>query len=590
MKFSALSVRARLTMGFGVVCALMLVIGGLGLFSMAKIDAGLMSVVEDRVPKMNAAHVILAETNVIAIALRNMMLSEEGADRKKQVEVIDTAQEQVEKQVEFLDRLTILPKGKELLDDVKAHRAKYIAGQKELIALIMENKPDEAKTYLNSQLRPVLGTYKAAIDALSALQVEVMTVTAQDAKQTYNQARNLLIGLGILALAMASGIGALITQSLLKELGGEPSKAAALARAVAESDFSQTIVVKAGDVTSLMASLSTMQSNLAKVVATVRQGSEGVATASAQIAQGNNDLSARTEQQASALEETAASMEQLSSIVKQNADSARQANQLAMSASSVAVQGGVVVNQVVETMKGINDASMKIADIISVIDGIAFQTNILALNAAVEAARAGEQGRGFAVVASEVRSLASRSAEAAKEIKTLIGASVDRVAQGTALVDNAGTTMNEVVISIKRVTDLMGEISAASNEQSLGVSQIGEAVTQMDQVTQQNAALVEEMAAAATSLKMQAQDLVEVVAVFNLGSHDGSPKRPSQSAPAASQRTVAQAPIAQRLASKTAPKPAVTRPALSKPATATFTPKVASQTIPAGSDDAWETF
>ena len=590
MKFSALSVRARLTMGFGVVCALMLVIGGLGLFSMAKIDAGLMSVVEDRVPKMNAAHVILAETNVIAIALRNMMLSEEGADRKKQVEVIDTAQEQVEKQVEFLDRLTILPKGKELLDDVKAHRAKYIAGQKELIALIMENKPDEAKTYLNSQLRPVLGAYKAAIDALSALQVEVMTVTAQDAKQTYNQARNLLIGLGILALAMASGIGALITQSLLKELGGEPSKAAALARAVAESDFSQTIVVKAGDVTSLMASLSTMQSNLAKVVATVRQGSEGVATASAQIAQGNNDLSARTEQQASALEETAASMEQLSSIVKQNADSARQANQLAMSASSVAVQGGVVVNQVVETMKGINDASMKIADIISVIDGIAFQTNILALNAAVEAARAGEQGRGFAVVASEVRSLASRSAEAAKEIKTLIGASVDRVAQGTALVDNAGTTMNEVVISIKRVTDLMGEISAASNEQSLGVSQIGEAVTQMDQVTQQNAALVEEMAAAATSLKMQAQDLVEVVAVFNLGSHDGSPKRPSQSAPAASQRTVAQAPIAQRLASKTAPKPAVTRPALSKPATATFTPKTASQTIPAGSDDAWETF
>lgn len=590
MKFSALSVRARLTVGFGVVCALLLVIGGLGLFSMAKIDAGLMSVVEDQVPKMNAAHVILAETNVIALALRNMMLSEEAADRKKQVEVIDTAREQIGKQVELLDRLVVLPKGKELLNEVKAHRAKYIAGQQELIALIMENKPDEAKTYLNSRLRPVLGAYKAAIDALSALQVEVMTVTAQDAKQTYNQARNLLIGLGILALAMASGIGALITQSLLKELGGEPSKAAALARAVAESDFSQTIVVKAGDVTSLMASLSTMQSNLAKVVATVRQGSEGVATASAQIAQGNNDLSARTEQQASALEETAASMEQLSSIVEQNADSARQANQLAMSASSVAVQGGVVVNQVVETMKGINDASMKIADIISVIDGIAFQTNILALNAAVEAARAGEQGRGFAVVASEVRSLASRSAEAAKEIKTLIGASVDRVAQGTALVDNAGTTMNEVVISIKRVTDLMGEISAASNEQSLGVSQIGEAVTQMDQVTQQNAALVEEMAAAATSLKMQAQDLVEVVAVFNLGSHDGSPKRPSQSTPAASQRTVAQAPIAQRLASKTAPKPAVTRPALSKPATATLTPKTASQTIPAGSDDAWETF
>jgi len=259
------------------------------------------------------------------------------------------------------------------------------------------------------------------------------------------------------------------------------------------------------------------------VLISVRQHAESVANASAEIAQGNQDLSNRTESQASALEQTAASMEELSSTVKQNADNARQANQLAMSATTVAEQGGAVVSQVVDTMKGIHEASQKISDIIAVIDGIAFQTNILALNAAVEAARAGEQGRGFAVVASEVRSLAGRSAAAAKEIKSLINTSVERVEAGNALVDRAGVTMTEVVSSIKRVTDIMGEISAASREQSLGVGQVGEAVTQMDQVTQQNAALVEEMAAAAASLKAQAQDLVETVAVFKLGGdHDSN--------------------------------------------------------------------
>ncbi len=340
------------------------------------------------------------------------------------------------------------------------------------------------------------------------------------------------IGLGLSALVLAGillAIGLLITRGILRQLGGEPAYANAVTHRMAQGDMSMDIRLRAGDTTSLLHGIKTLRDNIGGIVAQVRAGSESVATASAQIAQGNQDLSARTESQASALEETAASMEELGSTVKQNADNARQANQLAQSASTVAVKGGEVVAQVVDTMKGINDSSKKIADIISVIDGIAFQTNILALNAAVEAARAGEQGRGFAVVASEVRSLAGRSADAAKEIKTLITDSVTRVEQGSALVDQAGATMNEVVASIRRVTDIMGEISAASSEQSAGVAQVGEAVTQMDQATQQNAALVEEMAAAASSLNAQAEELVQAVSVFRL---DAATTAPHFNAPA----------------------------------------------------------
>ncbi len=324
----------------------------------------------------------------------------------------------------------------------------------------------------------------------------------------------IIVGAG---LALAAALLVVFSLWLARVLSAPLEQAVEMADRLADGDLTATVRPVGNDETQhLMVALGRMQTHIAGVVRQVQQGAQTVSSASAEIAQGNNDLSARTEQQASSLEETAASMEELNSTVQQNAESARQANQLAMNASTVAVQGGEVVHEVVETMKGINEASRKIGDIISVIDGIAFQTNIRALDAADEAARAGEQGRGFAVVASEVRSLAGRSAEAAKEIKNLINASVERVEQGTALVDKAGTTMTEVVTSIRRVTDIMGEISAASNEQSTGVAQVGEAVGQMDQSTQQNAALVEEMAAAASSLKGQAQELVQSVAVFRL--------------------------------------------------------------------------
>ena len=325
-----------------------------------------------------------------------------------------------------------------------------------------------------------------------------------------------VLGAVLVLAGLGAWLGMVVARSITGQLGGEPGGVVAVTNAIAEGDLTVAIIVKPGAQVSILAATARMQQSLQRVVGQVRQNAESIATASAQIAQGNQDLSQRTEEQAAALEETAASMEQLSATVKLNADNARQANQLARGASTVAIKGGEVVSQVVVTMKGINDSSKKIADIISVIDGIAFQTNILALNAAVEAARAGEQGRGFAVVASEVRSLAGRSADAAKEIKSLITASVERLEQGTRLVDQAGTTMTEVVSAIKRVTDIMGEISAASAEQSTGVAQVGEAVSQMDQATQQNSALVEESAAAAESLKGQAQQLVQAVAVFKL--------------------------------------------------------------------------
>ncbi len=362
--------------------------------------------------------------------------------------------------------------------------------------------------YFKATTAAIDGMYALSDRATKELGVEI------DARYT-DQRGELTWVLGAIAALLLVGVALAVV--IGRSITGPADLARSVATRVAAGDLSQPVPAGGGDeMGQLLNAMSTMQVALTRVVGSVRSNAEGVAAASSQIAQGNHDLSARTEQQAAALEETAASMEQLSATVKLNADNAQQANQLAKSASTVAAQGGDVVTQVVDMMRGINDSSKQIVDIVSVIDGIAFQTNILALNAAVEAARAGEQGRGFAVVAAEVRNLAQRSASAAKEIKGLIAVSVDRVEQGTALVDQAGSTMGDVVSSIRRVTEIVGEISAASSEQSAGVSQVGEAVTQMDQATQQNAALVEESAAAAQSLKSQADQLVQAVAAFRL--------------------------------------------------------------------------
>jgi methyl-accepting chemotaxis protein len=403
------------------------------------------------------------------------------------------------------------------LNRLPALRAAQARAQEKVLALVAANA--DAVGALNSEETPAWRQLRTALLELGQTAKKSSAQAHQNVNQKATLAMGISIGIALLALGVAIALSLWMRAALRKEFGGDPADARAALARIAQGNLTVTLV-NLGGPDSLMGVLMEMEASLQKMVRGVRDSAGGIAHATDEIAAGSQDLSNRTESQASALEKTAASMEELGSTVRQNADGARKANQLALSASTVAVQGGEVVAQVVQTMKGINEASRKIADIIGVIDGIAFQTNILALNAAVEAARAGEQGRGFAVVATEVRSLAGRSADAAKEIKQLIDASVQRVEQGSILVDQAGVTMTEVVSAIQRVTDIMTEISASSSEQASGVAQVGEAVALMDQTTQQNAALVEQMAAAASSLNGQASELVQAVAVFTLGAKE----------------------------------------------------------------------
>ena len=528
MQLSDLKVSTRLNVGFGLVLLLSLLSAGLALYKLAAVAADLEDVVKVNNAKIALNTTLSQDVHIVSRVIRTIALLDDPAAKESEMRKISEARDTYDKAWAALGAFPSSDTGKALGDKIAQAAQAARALNNQVLALGLAGKPADATALLLKLAGPATTLWQEAIAENIHLQQENNDRDYDAAMHDYHQARTLLIGFSLFSVVLAAVVGALITRSIVRQLGAEPRTATALAQGVAAGNLGVQIRLRAGDSSSLMAQLQSMQSSLVLLVTQVRLGSESVANASFEIAQGNHDLSARTEQQASALEETAASMEQLSATVRQNADSAIQANQLAQRASAVAVQGGEVVAEVVSTMQGINESSRKIADIIGVIDGIAFQTNILALNAAVEAARAGEQGRGFAVVASEVRSLAGRSADAAKEIKQLINASVDRVAQGTLLVDKAGITMAEVVAAIRRVTGIVGEISAASNEQSAGVSQIGEAVSQIDHVTQQNAALVEEMAAAASSMKSQAQDLVASVAVFTLPTGAGLGLPPSR--------------------------------------------------------------
>jgi methyl-accepting chemotaxis protein len=508
-----MKISTRLTLGFAVMCVLIALLGVVSALEVRGIGAHFNSVMKDRYPKVAALADIALANAANARALRDLVLADGPAALKAPLDEMAANTKLINERFKLLNETVVTPEGKAMLAKVAEARAAYGIPRDKVRNLVKAGDKAGATAALYGELHPAQLKYQAAVDEFITFQEDKMSAAAKEVEGSITFTVTSVLSLVAAALALGTVMALWIVRSTTRPL----LQAVNVARSVADGDLSQQVDCAGSNETAqLLGALHDMQTSLMNVVTSVRQNSESVATASAQIAAGNNDLANRTEEQASSLEETAASMEQITATVKQNADNAKQANQLAMSASEVATKGGVVVGQVVQTMKGINDSSRKIADIISVIDGIAFQTNILALNAAVEAARAGEQGRGFAVVASEVRSLAGRSADAAKEIRTLISASVERVDEGTALVDQAGQTMTEIVGSIKRVTDIMGEISAASSEQSAGVAQVGEAIVHMDQVTQQNSALVEESAAAAESLKIQARQLVETVAVFKL--------------------------------------------------------------------------
>jgi methyl-accepting chemotaxis protein len=413
----------------------------------------------------------------------------------------------------FIEEQMDTPEKKQVFDKVGELRKAYLAAREEVSKAKLAGDVEGADRIFNERFEPTSRSYLAGVQQMVDAERAQLDAAAARGKETRAATSMVLIVCSVLSLALGLVLAWLLVRSITHPL----RRAVEVAEAVAAGDLTSRIDATTRDETGqLMQALKGMNGSLAKVVGEVRHGTDAIATASGQIAAGNQDLSSRTEEQASSLEQTAASMEELTSTVKQNADNARQANQLALSASEVAVKGGDVVGQVVDTMASINASSRKIVDIIGVIDGIAFQTNILALNAAVEAARAGEQGRGFAVVASEVRNLAQRSGAAAKEIKGLIDDSVGKVEAGSRQVAEAGRTMEEIVDSVKRVTDIMGEITAASQEQSTGIEQVNQAIAQMDQVTQQNAALVEEAAAAAQSMQEQTASLVQAVSVFRL--------------------------------------------------------------------------
>jgi methyl-accepting chemotaxis protein len=524
--FTDTSIKFRLLSVMSILSALMVGIGAYGLYGFNQSNAALKSVYEDRLIPSTQLGTILDTWYQVREAASNAVESNNTATAKVQGEEANKLVRQNESIWAKYLGTSLTPEEAALTKTKGEQHVQYVSSMNRTIQLAANGEFEAAAQNLTGDTVPKFNALRDTVFALQDLQGNVGAQEYAAEQSSYNTTFMLL------AAAMTAGVllsiifGSLLLRSIVAPL----DEAIEIAHKVAAGDLTSNIVVTSTKSSTgrLLQALKEMNDHLVDLVSKVRSSTDQIATASGEIASGNSDLSQRTEEQASSLEETASSMEELTSTVKQNADNARQANQLAAGASDVAVKGGTVVGQVVDTMKSISESSHKIVDIISVIDGIAFQTNILALNAAVEAARAGEQGRGFAVVATEVRTLAQRSAAAAKEIKELISDSVAKVDEGTRLVDEAGTTMDEIVTAVKRVTDIMSEITAASQEQSSGIEQVNQAVTQMDEATQQNAALVEEAAAAAESMSDQAQALTQAVSVFKLSGGGYSTSAPGK--------------------------------------------------------------
>ncbi|MDQ4629661.1 methyl-accepting chemotaxis protein [Janthinobacterium lividum] len=532
MSLTQFKIGTRLGIGFAVVLGLLVAVLLVGLYSMGQLSARTHDIVADKNVKMAAANTMSDNVRNITLAITSIVVAPTEALVQAELAKIGEARKKYGAAKETLQKKISTDKETALMAELDAALKSGAPLNNKVIELRNAGQTEEAIAFLTQQAAPSLKRVLGALDSLVAYEGEQAAQAATDAETLSASARASMIALGSVAVLLGAFVAWIITRSITRPINA----AVGVAETVASGDLSSHIVVNSSDETGrLLGALKAMNDSLLGVVAQVRNGTDAISTASSEIAAGNLDLSSRTEEQASSLEETASAMEELTSTVKQNADNARQANQLAKSASEVAVRGGSIVSQVVDTMGTINESSKKIVDIIGVIDGIAFQTNILALNAAVEAARAGEQGRGFAVVATEVRNLAHRSASAAKEIKELIAASVANVDTGSRLVNEAGQTMGDIVDSIVRVTDIMGEITSATHEQTIGIEQINMAIAQMDEVTQQNAALVEEAAAASQSMQEQAGELAHVVGFFKTGNHVASAPKlaPVRTAPAA---------------------------------------------------------
>ncbi|MFZ6642824.1 methyl-accepting chemotaxis protein [Undibacterium sp. TC4M20W] len=503
----------KLGLSFSVIIGLLLVLAGLSFVRVTQLSTDIDMMSNDRYPKIVLAQTIKDELNEVARNMRNILLMTDASALEKEYANIDESTGIINKSINSLDKGIRTSKGRELLLVSITAKEKFTPLLNSFLTLTRKGEKDHALELLYTQARPAQREFMDSMEKLIEFQSALMAATAEETEQQASSTRLMILALATVASIISILLAYFSSRSITRPLG----EAVVIARKVADGDLSSRIIVTNKDETGqLLQALFDMNQGLLSIVSNVRTGTDTIANASGEIANGNLDLSSRTEQQASSLEETAASLEELTSTVKQNSENARQANQLAKTASDTAIKGGQVVSDVVLTMESISDASKKIVDIISVIDGIAFQTNILALNAAVEAARAGEQGRGFAVVASEVRNLAHRSASAAKEIKILINDTVGKVDAGSKQVLQAGATMEDILARVRNVTDIMEEISAASHEQEQGIGQINQAVTEMDTVTQQNAALVEEAAAAASTMQDQAAHLAQLVSVFKL--------------------------------------------------------------------------